>query len=51
VQVVVAGDLSAGVTNPVTIAGDVGTGVVGTYHGQLVQPACAVAAAGFFARF
>jgi hypothetical protein len=43
--------LSQGVTNPVTMATDVGNAIVAYYHFPLTQLSCEVAAQGFFAQF
>jgi len=43
--------LGEGVTDPATLATDVGNGIVANYHFPLTQTACETAAVGFFAHF
>ena len=43
--------LGQGVTNPATLAADVGNGIVANYHFPLTQTACETAAQAFFAHF
>ncbi len=43
--------LTQGVTDPTTLATDVGNGIIANYHFPLTQTACEVAAKAFFANF
>jgi hypothetical protein len=43
--------LGQGVTDPATLAGDVGNGVIANYHFPLTQTACETAAQAYFAHF
>ena len=43
--------LGQGVTDPATLAGDVGNGLVANYHFPLTQTACETAAQAYFAHF
>jgi len=43
--------LGQGVTDPATLAADVGNGIVANYHFPLTQTACETAAQAFFAQF
>ena len=43
--------LGQGVTDPTTLAGDVGNGLIAKYHFPLTQTACETAAQAFFAHF
>jgi len=43
--------LGQGVTDPATLAGDVGNGLVANYHFPLTQTACETAAQNFFSHF
>ena len=43
--------LGQGVTDPTTLAGDVGNGLIANYHFPLTQTACETAAQAFFAHF
>ena len=43
--------LGQGVTDPTTLATDVGNGIVANYHFPLTQAACETAAQAFFAHF
>ena len=43
--------LGQGVTDPATLAADVGNGLVANYHFPLTQTACETAAQAYFAHF